>query len=90
MLVWYRHCDLVVVVHVPREDQETRLVTRDGLSQEEARLRLDAQMPIDEKKQRADIIIDNSGSMDRTRSQVEQVAADLRTRAEHGSKQHIA
>lgn len=87
---WDRHCDLVVVVYTPREDQERRLVIRDGLSLEEARLRLDAQMPIEEKKRRADLVIDNSGTKGQTRAQVEQVLDHIRDRAKLGGKQHIA
>jgi dephospho-CoA kinase len=53
----------VMVVYVPREEQLKRLMARDGLSQEAAEQRLAAQMSIEEKKARADIVIDNSGSM---------------------------
>lgn len=73
---WDREFDLVIVVHVPRQVQEQRVVERDKMLPEDARARLDAQMPIDEKRDRADHVIDNSGSMESTS---EQVVTILRT-----------
>lgn len=77
---WDRHCDLVVVVYTPREAQAKRLVERDGLSVEDARLRLDAQMPIEQKTLNADFVIDNSGSREQTRARVEEVLKTIRAR----------
>jgi dephospho-CoA kinase len=61
----------VMVVWVDRATQVQRLVARDGLSLEQAEQRLAAQLPLDEKRSRADEVIDNSGPPDRTRRQVE-------------------
>jgi dephospho-CoA kinase len=61
----------VMVVYVPRETQLTRLIQRDGLTTEQAESRLSAQLPIDEKKARADYVIDNQGSLSVTEEQVE-------------------
>mgnify|MGYP001026483453 CR=1 FL=1 len=60
----------VMLVYVPPAIQLERLMKRDGLSPEKARERLNAQLPIDEKKARADWVIDNSGSLEDTRRQV--------------------
>ena len=79
---WEKEFDLVIVVHVPRSTQEQRLVDRDGMTREEARARLDAQMPIDEKRQRADKIVDNAGSLNGTREQVESILNELRVMAD--------
>ncbi|SES02727.1 dephospho-CoA kinase [Salisediminibacterium halotolerans] len=65
--------DETVVVYAPREIQRKRLMARNGYSEEEADQRLAAQMPIDEKRSYADHIIDNSGSLAETKSQVEQL-----------------
>jgi dephospho-CoA kinase len=83
---WEGNFDSVIVVHVPAEVQESRLVIRDGVSQAEARSRLDAQIPIDEKKRRADIVIDNSGEEEKTREQVLGVvrSLELRTLSKRG------
>jgi dephospho-CoA kinase len=59
----------IIVVHVPEAVQLERLVARDGLSPQEARARMAAQMPLDEKAQKADIVIDNDGTPADTRRQ---------------------
>lgn len=60
----------VLVVYVSPEAQLTRLMERNKLSREEAELRLQAQMPIEWKKEWADYVVDNSGSLDETEEQV--------------------
>jgi len=75
---WERFFDLVVVVYVPERLQVERLVARDNMSEEDARARLLAQMPIEEKKSRADHVVDNAGSLERTREQVEGILRRLR------------
>ncbi len=64
--------DLVLLAYVPREVQLARLQSRDGLNRSGAELRLKAQMPLEEKKKYADVIIDNSGSLAETSRQVDQ------------------
>jgi dephospho-CoA kinase len=68
-----RAVETVIVVWVDAKTQLRRLQERDGLSVEEARQRIAAQMPLDEKRARADVVIDNSGSRESTRRQVEAV-----------------
>jgi len=51
----------VIVVYAPRRIQKQRLMARNGYTSAEAEARLDAQMDIEEKRARADYIIDNSG-----------------------------
>jgi dephospho-CoA kinase len=68
-----RAVETVIVVWVDPKTQLRRLQERDGLSVEEARQRIAAQMPLDEKRARADVVIDNSGSREKTRRQVEAV-----------------
>ncbi|MFO7951687.1 MAG: dephospho-CoA kinase [Bacillota bacterium] len=64
--------DLVLLVYVPRETQIQRLQERDKLSRAEAENRLKAQMPLDEKKKYADVVIDNRGMFSETARQVDQ------------------
>ncbi|GAB6932912.1 dephospho-CoA kinase [Calditerricola satsumensis] len=63
--------DAVMVVYVPPEEQLRRLMARDGLTREEALARIRAQMPIEEKRRRADYVIDNSGPLAATERQVD-------------------
>jgi dephospho-CoA kinase len=75
---WEKAFDLVVVVYVPRSSQEERLMVRDGLSVEDVRARLDAQMSIEEKEGRADRVVDNSGGVQHTHRQVMALVSELR------------
>lgn len=79
---WEKEFDLVVVVHVPRHVQEQRLVDRDGMTHEDARARLDAQMPIEDKRARADRVVDNTGSVPYTREQVVAILRELMVEAD--------
>lgn len=58
------------VVSTSLEVQRERLLRRDRCSQEQAEQIMAAQMPLAEKIRRADLVIDNSGSLDETRQQV--------------------
>jgi dephospho-CoA kinase len=55
--------DCVVLVHCPPDLQASRLRARDGLGQAEAEARLGAQLPIDEKAARADVVVSNEGDI---------------------------
>ncbi|HEX9724576.1 MAG TPA: dephospho-CoA kinase [Vicinamibacteria bacterium] len=77
----YRDYDRLLVVHCPRALQLDRLAARDGLSRTEAARRVDAQMPVDEKKPYADFLIDTSGSLADTERQVQAVWEKLRNDA---------
>ncbi|MNP15740.1 Dephospho-CoA kinase [compost metagenome] len=61
----------VWVVAAGRDVQLERLMTRNGLSREEAEQRIKAQMPVEWKTELADAVIDNSGSPEDTERQVE-------------------
>ncbi|CAM3789886.1 dephospho-CoA kinase [Marinicrinis lubricantis] len=61
----------VLVVYVPEEVQLKRLMERDGILEKDAMNRIKSQMPIEEKKKKADLYIDNSGSMEQTKQQVD-------------------
>ncbi|MDP5274448.1 dephospho-CoA kinase [Chengkuizengella axinellae] len=62
----------VVLVYVPEIIQVKRLMKRNDLSLEEAKKRMEAQMPIEIKKELTDYIIDNSKSLEHTETQVEE------------------
>ena len=58
--------DQVWVVWVDRETQIKRLMARDAIDRSDAISRIDSQMPLDEKARRADLVIDNCGSIEET------------------------
>ncbi len=66
-----RDCHALWVVTCPREQQIERLMAQRGLSYDEAVLRIEAQPPQEEKIALADVVIDNSGTLEGTRRQVE-------------------
>jgi dephospho-CoA kinase len=62
----HRGFDEVILVYVPEPLQIRRLMDRDGISRDEAVRKVRAQMPIEEKKAYATIVIDNSASREET------------------------
>ena len=54
----------IIVVWVDSETQLQRLMLRDRTSKDDAQNRVDAQMSLDLKRTRADIVIDNTGSQE--------------------------
>ncbi len=64
-------CDQVWVVYCEPEQQKARARKRDGLSEAEAVRRMDAQIRLDVKAERADKIIDNSGSISQLHDEVQ-------------------
>jgi dephospho-CoA kinase len=81
---WDDFCDEVWVVYVPEEVALARLVERNGLSEVHARERIRAQMPVDEKRARADVVLVNTGSLAELEAQVDEAwrAALRRARGE--------
>jgi dephospho-CoA kinase len=73
-----RDFDRVIVVACSASVQEQRLADR-GLSREEARQRIAAQLSTDIKRARADIVIDTNGSKDETDRQVATAFDQLRS-----------
>ena len=65
-----QECDLTVLAVVDRKTQLERLMKRDHCSKDAALKRINAQMPLEEKMRRADVTIDNNGSLSQTRLQV--------------------
>ncbi len=74
--------EAVVVAWVPEATQIERAAARDDATREEIVARVRAQMSLDEKREMADYVIDNSGSVDETRTQVKALWAKLTGSAE--------
>jgi dephospho-CoA kinase len=73
--------DVVIVVDVPPELQVERLVRWRGMAAEQARARMAAQASREQRLAVADIVIDNSGSLDDLHRRVAEVWSDLERRA---------
>ena len=74
---YMKNLDGLVVTWCRPEQQMERLIAR-GMSEDEAKARIGAQMPVEEKLKLATYRIDCSGTMEETRRQVEEVAGRLR------------
>ena len=73
-------CDEVWCVHVREKEQVRRVMKRDHMSREPALSRMASQMPVAEKKARAQHLIDTSGSFRATRRRVRGLMRDLQRR----------
>ena len=74
----WRELDGLIVVTASPPTQVARVVRRNGVSEDEARARLRAQLPQEEKLRVATHVIDNDGDLAATEAQVERVLAALR------------
>jgi len=68
---FYKNFERLIVVTCTLARQLERLISRNGFSEAQARQRISVQMPLEEKVRFADYIIDNSGSLEQTRTQVD-------------------
>jgi len=74
--------DKTIVVYTPKEIAKRRAIKYRGLNEEEFERRWNLQMDIEKKKQLADFVIDNSGSLEETEKQVKEIVKKLREQLE--------
>ncbi|WZX99305.1 dephospho-CoA kinase [Bacillus sp. FSL W7-1360] len=74
--------DTVWLVFVSEQTQLARLMKRDGLTEVAARARMTAQCPLAQKRERANVVIDNEGPREKTYAQVEQALATIRKKTD--------
>lgn len=72
--------DQIWLVDVTEETQLSRLMTRNALSQAEAEKRIAAQLSLQEKRNRADVLIDNNGPLELTQEQLRDTLQKLERR----------
>ncbi|RIW29721.1 dephospho-CoA kinase [Bacillus salacetis] len=63
--------DRTIVVYVDRETQLTRLMERNSLAKAEALARIESQMPLEKKKELAEAVLDNRGTIESTLAQLD-------------------
>jgi dephospho-CoA kinase len=76
--------DLVLVVDVPVDIQVERLTAQRGMAAEEASRRIASQASRQDRLAAADVVIDNSGTLEQLDRRIDEVWRDLATRAGHG------
>ncbi len=79
---YHSYVNEVWLVYVDAATQLTRLMARNGYTQEEALARIHSQFPIDEKKSLSQVIIDNTASLENTEKQVQKQWKQLLLRLE--------
>ena len=72
--------DQIWLVDVTEETQLSRLMARNVLSQEEAEKRIAAQLSLQEKRKRADVLIENNGPLELTQEQLRDTLQKLERR----------
>jgi len=79
----------ILMVYATAEEQKKRLMKRDGATEEMAQSMINSQLSVEEKKGFCDLIIDNSGTLDETRRQVEALWEKLKQiQREHKTDSH--
>lgn len=68
---WEKEVDLILLVHIPPDEQVRRVMKRNGISRQESLERLRSQMPIDDKIRYARFVIRNEGSLEETERQID-------------------
>lgn len=71
-------CDTVILVYANRETQIERIKARDGVSRELAEKIIDAQMSLEDKKEKSDIHIENNGTQEELKKKVEDIYRKLK------------
>ncbi|MCA9521686.1 MAG: dephospho-CoA kinase [Myxococcales bacterium] len=76
----HRALDALVVVAADERLQLERLLARNALTEDEARARISSQMPQARKREVADVVIENNGTLDDLRTHVDGMLAALEQR----------
>ncbi|MQS88733.1 dephospho-CoA kinase [Companilactobacillus mishanensis] len=66
-----------ITVYVKPQQQLQRLMERNSLDEQAARAKINSQMSIDEKKARADYLIDNSGDLESLNNEIDKLLKQL-------------
>lgn len=69
----HKDMDANILVWVDEETQIQRVVNRDNMEKEQVYNRINAQIPLEAKKEKVDFIIDNSGSLEETKEQLRRI-----------------
>ena len=80
--------DKVVVVSCDAAQQKARVLQRPGMTEEKFAAIVSRQMPDAQKRQRADFIVDTSGSLDETRAQVDAIIDTLLAQSTEQTDNH--
>jgi len=74
---WEKVTDTVWLVYLPEEEQIRRAMIRSGMTREEVTDRIRKQMSLEEKKKKAQVVLDNQGSLEALYRQVDRELARI-------------
>ncbi|WP_296400159.1 dephospho-CoA kinase [Acidaminococcus timonensis] len=74
---WEKKADTVWLVDIDPEEQIKRAMARSGMTRQEVVDRINKQMPLTEKRKKADTIIDNSGTLEQLHEKVDEALGGL-------------
>lgn len=80
--------DAVAVVSAPASVQAERVLMRPGMTPQKLEQLLSRQLPDEEKRRRADFVVDTGGTITQTNDQVDRLIADLRSRPGRAYDRH--
>ena len=66
-----------LVIYTPKDIQIQRLMKRDNIDENEAKLKISNQMDIEEKRKLADMVIDNSQNLKHLQEEVERIIGEI-------------
>jgi len=75
---WHSDFDIVITVSAENELCLKRIMARDNVSREQAKMALSSQIKREEKESRADFVIDNSESHENTSLQIRSVVKQIK------------
>ncbi len=80
--------DVTIVVSAPRDIQSQRVLERPGMTEERLESLLSRQTPDDEKRRRADFVVDTGGTHAQSESQLDAIIEDLKSRTGEAFSKH--
>ncbi|MBN2538836.1 MAG: dephospho-CoA kinase [Deltaproteobacteria bacterium] len=86
---WHKAMDIVILVYTSPGVQTERIMKRNGYSYEEARNRINSQMPVDEKIPFADFVINNEGTPEETEAIVDRIWKKLLEKRKDSKNEEI-
>ena len=69
----YANCDKIVLITSSRDNQISRIIRRDGISAQQAEMRIDAQVSDETIMQLADYVIENSGTQEEFHNKLDEL-----------------
>ncbi|MNM83790.1 Dephospho-CoA kinase [compost metagenome] len=73
----HKHVSKLIVVNIDPKEQLRRLMNRNGFSEDEAQMRINAQMSSEERLKYADYVLDNNQDLEHLKLQIYKIMEDL-------------